>query len=123
MKSFTAHLKPGHEPVLLVDAFAWGAFLFGPLWFAAHRAWVLAALDLLLVLVVAVLLPAPAGPVVQLGIALLAGLLGRDGVRWGLERDGYTMAHVLAARDADAALGRLLTYRPEIAAGMAASLS
>ena len=120
MKSYTAHLKPGREPVLVADAFSWGAFLFGPLWFAAQRAWIPAAFELLLLVVVIVALPPPASTIVQLAIGILAGLIGRDGVRWTLERRGYAMTHVLAARDEDAALARLLTYRPEIAAGMAA---
>ena len=54
-----------------------------------------------------------------MALSVLAGVMGRDLVRWSLERRGYAMVHVLAARDEDGALARLLTYRPDIAAGMA----
>ena len=33
-------------PVLVREGFAWGALMFGPLWLAAHRAWIAAALAL-----------------------------------------------------------------------------
>ena len=39
-------LRPGAAPVLVREGFAWGALLFGPLWLAAHRAWIPAALAL-----------------------------------------------------------------------------
>ena len=61
--------------------------------------------------------------VVVVAIAVLAGLVGRDGVRWALEWRGYTLAHVLAARDEDAALARLLTYRPDVASDLAMLLA
>ena len=35
--------------------------------------------------------------------------------RWALEARGYTLAHVVAAPDADAAFARLLTARPDLA--------
>ena len=50
-------------------------------------------------------------------------MLGRDILRWSLDRRGYTLAHVLAARDEEAALARLLTYRPEIAVQVAETLA
>ena len=43
MRGYTAHLKPGRTPVLVPEGFSWAAWLFGPLWLAAHRAWVPAA--------------------------------------------------------------------------------
>ena len=122
MNSFTAHLKPGHEPILVKEGFSWGAFVFGPLWFALHRAWEAAAVQFLLLVALPRVLPVRDGPIVGFGIALLAGLLGRDILRWSLDRRGYTLTEVLAARDEEAALARLLTYQPEIAASMAALL-
>ena len=123
MKSWTAHLKDGRDPILVKEAFAGGAFLFGPLWFAAHCAWIPAVLNAALLMICAALLPGRALAVVLPALAILAGLLGRDAVRWALERRGYTLAHILAARDEDAALARLLTYRPEIAIDLAARLA
>lgn len=122
MKSYTAHLKPGRMPVLVPEAFSWGAALLGPLWFTLHRAWVAAAIHLLLIVALARLLPPRFGAIL-LGLAWLAGLLGRDVLRWTLDRRGYTLAHVLAARDEETALGRLLTYRPEVAAQFADTLA
>jgi hypothetical protein len=121
MITYTAHTKPGRQPILVKEGFSWGAFLFGPLWFAAQLAWVPAAIQLVLIVVLLRLLPL-GGLVVLFGIALLAGLLGRDLVRWTLERRGYTLVHVLAARNEEAALGRLLTFRPDLAAQMMALL-
>ena len=123
MTSWTAHTKPGRDPVLVKEGFAWGALLFGPLWFIANRAWIPAMLQGALLVVVAALVPARYGAVLELTLAVLAGLLGRDLVRWGLDRRGYTLAHVLAARDEEGALARLLTFRPEIAADLAARLA
>lgn len=123
MTSWTAHLKPGRDPVLMKDAYAPGATLFGPLWFLANRAWIPAVLQGALLVLAAVLLPAPYARIVAAALAILAGLLGRDLVRWSLERRGYTLAHVLVARDEEGALSRLLTYRPDVAASVAARLS
>jgi hypothetical protein len=35
-------------------------------------------------------------------------------VRWSLARRGYILAHVVAARDEEGALGRLLTARDDL---------
>lgn len=123
MRSWTAHLKPGREPVLVLEGFSWGALLFGPAWFVANRAWIPAVLEAAALVVLAVLLPGRVAGVVVMAVAVLAGLLGRDVVRWALERRGYTLSHVLAARDEDAALARLLTYRPEVASDLVARLA
>ncbi len=57
----------------------------------------------------------PPGWRVVIGIALawLAGLVGRDLVRWSLARRGYVLAHVVAAPDRDAALARVLAVRED----------
>ncbi len=46
MRFYTAHIRAGAPPVLVREGFSWGALFFGPLWLAAHRAWVAAALSL-----------------------------------------------------------------------------
>lgn len=119
MRAWTAHLKPGREPVLVKEAFSWGALLFGPLWMLARRAWIPAALYTALLVAAAALLPAPARGIALAAFALLAGLTGRDLVRWSLERRGYVMCHVLAARDAESALARLLMARPDLVPAIA----
>ena len=114
MKAYTAHLAPHRAPVLLPEAFSWAAFLFGPLWLLAHRAWLPAVLALAAPVVIAALLPPWARPFAGFAQAVLTGVLGRDWVRWSLERRGYALCHVLAARDRDAAFARLLAARPDL---------
>lgn len=123
MRSYTAHLKSGRPPVLLREGFAWGAALFGPLWFAAHRAWWPALGSLVLAAMLGALAGPIAAPILATALAVITGLVGRDLVRWSLEQRGYLLEAVLAARDEDAALGRLLTWRPDLAAGYAAILA
>ncbi len=118
MTSWTAHLRYGREPVLVREGWSWGAALFGPFWLLAQRAWIPAVFALLALVLNAVLVPAALKPIVALGLAVALGTMGRDLVRWSLERRGYVLGHVLAARDAEGALSRLLTAQPEIAAQM-----
>lgn len=119
MRAWTAHLAPNREPVLLPEGFSWGAFLFGPVWLLIQRAWIPAALYVVVTVVLSALpLPQGASTVIGLAISVLAGVLGRDWVRWSLERRGYTEGAVLAARDGDAAYARLLAARPDLAHGL-----
>ena len=122
MNGYTVHLKPGEPPVLLKEGWSWGCFLFGPIWFAGQRVWVPAAVQLAIVIGVSLLAPPVVRGLLLLALAVLAGLMGRDVVRWALEQRGYLLAHVVAARDEDAALGRLLHARPDLATGMAGLL-
>jgi hypothetical protein len=115
VKVFTTHLKEGRAPMLVREGFSVGAFLLGPLWLAAYRAFVPAVLALAAELAAGFLLHGAASAAVELGIAFLLGLSGRDLVRWSLSLHGFHAAHVLAARDTDAALARLLSARPDLA--------
>ncbi|MBC7800358.1 MAG: DUF2628 domain-containing protein [Gemmatimonadaceae bacterium] len=114
MKNYTAHLMPDRAPVLLQEGWSWGAALFGPLWFLAFRAWVPAALFAGAIAVVQLLVPPGAGFAIGLGFVVLAGLMGRDVLRWSLEQRGYVLEHVLAARDEEGALARLLHARTDL---------
>ncbi|MGH7042721.1 MAG: DUF2628 domain-containing protein [Acetobacteraceae bacterium] len=116
MRIFTTHLRPGGTPVLVREGFAWGALLFGGFWLLARRAWIAGALALAAAVLIASLIHGPARGVLEAGLAVGLGLTGRDLVRSSLGRRGYRLAHVVAARDADAALARLLDVRPELAA-------
>ena len=118
MNSYTAHLKPDCPPVVLLEGWSWGAAVFGPFWLLAHRAWIPAVLFGAVALLVIVLAPPGLGGLIGLGFGVLAGLLGRDAVRWSLERRGYLMTHVVAARDADSALARLLHARADLQASL-----
>lgn len=108
MKTFTTHLRPGAVPVLVCEGFSIWAALFGWLWLLWQRAWIPAALvfaaDLLMVRVGA----SSTGGAICLGLVVLQGLLGRDMVRWSLARRGFTPGPIVAARDHDTALARLL---------------
>ena len=116
MKVWTAHLHPARPPVLVHEGWSWGAALFGPFWLLAHRAWVPGAVVLAIVVVLNLLVPQGLRGLLVLGFFLLLGLLGRDLLRWSLARRGYALAHVVAARDGDAAFARLLDARPDLAA-------
>ncbi len=113
MRIYTAHLRENADPVLLREGFSLRGMLLGPLWLLLQRAWIPAILVFCLWVGVAALPPAlraPAGIV----LAWLTGLFGRDLVRWSLERRGYLLAHVVAARDEEAAYARLLAARPDL---------
>ena len=114
MKIYTALLKTDAEPVLVREGFAWGALFLGPFWLAAHRAWIAAAITLAAFVLIAALLPAPLSAILEIGLAVLLGLTGHDLCCWALERRGYLLVHVLAARGREEALLRLLTHRPDL---------
>ena len=116
MKLFTAMLKNNAEPILVREGFAWGALFLGPIWLAAHRAWVAAAVSLAGYVLIAVLAPAAARTIVTAALAVILGFTGNDLRRWALEHRGYLLTHVFAARDRDDAFMRLLVHRPDLAA-------
>ncbi len=127
MKYWTVHLRPENParpaaPVLVREGFSWGAFLFGPLWLLAHRAWIPAVLLLAVNVIAGALAPAAVQPFLFPAISLLVGLSGNDLRRFSLERRGYLLMHVVAARDPDSALARLLAGRPELASSLAEGL-
>jgi hypothetical protein len=115
MRLYTALLKADAEPVLVREGFSWGALILGPLWLAAHRAWIAAALSLAAYVLIAALTGEPASTILSAGLALILGLTGNDLRRWALENRGYLLVHVLAAGSQDDALTRLLTNRPDLA--------
>lgn len=114
MRSYTVHLRLGEAPVLVPEAFSWGAAVFGPFWLFARGA------PLAGVLVLAadfglLVVPGAAAGVMLTGLAWALGLFGHDLRRWSLERRGYTLEGVIRAPGAEAALARLLTERRELA--------
>lgn len=114
MTSYTAHTRHDRPPVLVPDRWSWGAALFGPLWLAAHRAWLPAGLFAAVVLVAGVALPPGWVGLFALGTGILSGLMARDALRWSLDRRGYDLVHVLVARDEEGALARLLHARADL---------
>lgn len=118
MKLWTAHLRAGRAPVLLPERFSAAAFLLGPLWFLAHQAWIVATINLA-AWALAALLPDGMRTILLLALMLAQGLFGYDLLRWSLEQRGYVLAHVVAAREPDGALSRLLHVRPDLAQSLA----
>src|ERR1700692_3001778 len=112
MKVWTAHEKPNVSPVLVREGFSFGALFFGPVWLAAHRAWLPALAMVLLTLLILLLTHAPASIILILGLSLLAGFSGRDLVRWSVTRRGYLETTVVTARNQYDAQARLLEARP-----------
>ena len=120
MRIFTAHLAAGRAPRLVPEGFSLGAFLFGPFWLLAHRAWLAGIIALAVLIAIGVLAGSMLGAVtpsiILLGYAALLGWSGRDLCRWSLTRRGYEESHVLAGRDGDAAYARLIARDPTLAA-------
>jgi hypothetical protein len=114
VRIWTAHLRPDRPPLLVREGFSLGAFLFGPLWLAFHRAWIPAVLALLASGVIVRMSAPPVSTVLLLGEMVLLGLSGRDLVRWALARRGYVLAHAVVARDADGALVQQPDQRAEL---------
>jgi len=114
VRIFTAHTRADSPPVLVREGFSWGAFIFGPFWLLAQRAWIAGVLVLCAFVAISVLAAEPARSLLNLALAWLLGLTGHDLRRGALERRGYLLAHVVAAGDGDSALARLLARRPDL---------
>jgi len=114
VRIYTAHTRADSPPVLVREGFSWGALVFGPLWLFAHRAWIDGVLALCAAAAIPALAVGPARALLSLTLAWALGLFGHDLRRGALERRGFLLAHVVAATDIDAALGRLLTRRPDL---------
>ncbi len=120
MRVYTAHLRADSAPVLVREGFSWGALIFGPLWLLAHRAWITAVLALCAWVLIVALPGLPERWLFGVLFAWALGLWGNDVRRWSLSRRGYLLAHVVAARDRDAAFARLLDRRPDLTAAVLA---
>ncbi len=114
MKTWTVHTRAGAAPELVQEGFSLGAAIFGALWLLLHRAWTPAVLLLCVELAAGWLLPQGLQMPAGLLLAWIAGIFGRDLVRWSLELRGYMLEHVVAASNEDLAVGRILTARPDL---------
>jgi hypothetical protein len=110
------HLRPGAASILIPEKFSWGAAIFGPIWLLAHRAWIAAAISLLVIVAIGALSRGTVTAVLWLAYAWLLGLFAHDLWRWALEARGYALVHVVAARDAESAHARLFAARPDLVA-------
>ncbi len=117
MRLYSVLVKPGAEPVLMSEGFAWGTFLLGPLWLALHRTWIAAALSLAAYVLIATLAPPALAAVLIGATAVFLGLHGHDFQVWALEHRGYALVHVVGGKGRDEAWMRLMAHRPDLAAG------
>jgi hypothetical protein len=108
-------MRPGAAPVLVREGFAWGALLFGPLWLAAHRAWVPAALALAAGILVLALTAGPTATALMVALAIWLGVSGQDLRRWSMRHRGFTLFQIVAARNETDAFAKLLERRPDLA--------
>jgi hypothetical protein len=114
VKFWTAHVRTGAAPEVVREGFSWGALIFGPLWLAAHRAWIAAVLTLVAWVLIIVLTQDGVPAALLTTVIVLLGLSGHDLRRWSLEHRGYLLAQVVVARNELEALGRLLERRPDL---------
>lgn len=124
MRVFTVHARAegaGAKPAtrLVREGFSLWAFLFGPLWLLRHALW-LALLGYLLLATAIAFLPDPWEGWATLALQTLLGLHARDLQRWTLRRRGFATEGVVAGRDEEEALLRLLSARPGLARGVMA---
>jgi hypothetical protein len=114
VRFWTAHIRYGAAPVLVREGFSWGALLFGPLWLAAHRAWIAAVLTLAATVLIVALARDDLATALLIALILLLGLSGNDLRRWSLDHHGYLLSHVVAAHNELEALASLLDRRPDL---------
>ncbi len=122
MKLYAVHIKPGAEPVLMSEGFAWATFFLGPIWLALHRTWIAAALSLAAYVLIGVLAPPLLACILIAGVALLLGLNGHDLQSFALEHRGYSVVHVVSGRNRDDAWVRLMANRPDLASRLVADV-
>jgi hypothetical protein len=126
MRIWTVHVLPSSperpqpeaRAVLLREGFSWPAFLVPVLWLAWHRLWLFALGYLVVAGAVVASLPDSAGFPVALALQYFVGVHARDLRRRALARRGYVEAAVIAERDEDGAMARLIAQRPDLAAPM-----
>jgi hypothetical protein len=114
VKFWTVHIRPSTAPVLVREGFSWGALIFGPLWLAAHRAWIAAVLSLAAFILIVFLATDGIAAALLTTLVVLLGLSGHDLRRWSLDLRGYLLAQVVVARDELGALEQLLERRPDL---------
>ena len=94
--------------VFVRDGFHFWAFLFGPLWFIAHRLWLVLAVYIVVVAAIVGLMVVlrtgdDAWSIVVLIVALLTGYEAANAQRWTLSRRWWRELGVVVADDAEAA--------------------
>ena len=119
-KTFVVYEKPeAAEPtervVLLRDGFSWGAFVFNALWLLVNRQWLILALYVAAVMMLATLaqllqLSELSAMLMQLWLQVMLGFHAYDLQGWVMKRRGYRMAGVLVAESEMVAQRRYYEY-------------
>ena len=113
MKFWSAHVRAGATPVLVREGFSWGALLFGPIWLAAHRAWIAAAISLAGFIIIAFATHDGVQATLLVTLIVFLGLSGHDLRRWSLDQRGFLLAQIVTGRSELDALAHLLERRPD----------
>lgn len=111
-------LTRAERTVLLREGFSWRAFVFGLFYLLWHRLLLGAGVWVVLLVVLAALvhllgLPVAAAVVLAGLMHLYLGIEGRDLLRWGLGRRGYTMRDLVSASGLSAAEAAFFTRQPD----------
>ncbi len=121
MKLYSAHFhaddsrKAGRPPVLIKEGLCWPCLLFGWVGLLLLGSWVPALLAGAVSVALAALLHGVTGGwPVFVGWRLLIVLFGNDWRRWELGLRGLRTGALVAGRDRDTALLRLLDRQPEL---------
>ena len=125
MRVYTVHLRhrglnPDNDIVLVSEGFCWGACVLSLIWALWHRMW-LVVLGLVIVSVVLNVMiymlgmDETTGYFLNVGIAILIGLVANDIRRWSLARLGFVDYGVALGDNQDDALARFLDDAPALA--------
>ena len=125
MRVYTVHLRhrglnPDNDIVLVSEGFCWGACVLSLIWALWHRMW-LVVLGLVIVSVVLNIMvymlgmDETTGYFLNVGIAILIGLVANDIRRWSLARLGFVDSGVALGDNQDDALARFLDDAPALA--------
>ncbi len=120
MRLYSSHFRntpadAERPPLLVKEGLSWPCLLLGWIGLLLSGSWVAALLTGAASLLTALLLRhLVAGWPIAAGLQLLLGLFGNDLRRWELGLRGFIAGPLVAGRDAEAALLRLLDGRPEL---------
>ncbi len=123
MRLYSSHFRAAsadreRPPLLVKEGLSWPCLLLGWIGLLLSGSWIAALLVAAASLLIALLLRHLAGgwPIAA-GLQLLLGLFANDLRRWELGLRGFIAGPLVAGRDAEAALLRLLDRRPELVGG------
>jgi hypothetical protein len=107
------------DALAIKEGFCWPAFLFGPFWALWHRMWFsAAAMAAAYVMFIVGVSVAGANESIAntaiIGVAALIGFAANDWRQSGMLGNGWHLAGLSAAADADAALRRFIDLHPEV---------